>query len=171
MPLTFLRHYPTAGGEGHCYGSTDLPLAPGWETAVAETAAQLPEITRIVTSPLSRCRDVARAMAGRLGLPVVADPDIREMDFGSWEMTPWNDIPRPELDAWAADLLHAAPHGGETVAELRTRVERALARDRDTATLWVSHAGVYRAALACLGAEDPWNARLGYGEVVALPNA
>ncbi|HBF90413.1 MAG TPA: phosphoglycerate mutase, partial [Hyphomonas atlantica] len=47
-------------------------------------------------------------------------------DFGRWEMQPWGDLPRHELDAWANDFLDARPHGGESVAELTARTRAAI---------------------------------------------
>ena len=162
MALIFLRHSRPDAAEGLCYGRTDLP--PGAMTAAdaQRLAADLPPLDAIVTSPLARCVALAHPIAASRGLPVQTDPDLAEMDFGAWEMTPWGDIPRHEIDAWAADLLHARPHGGETVAELRARIARALARPRSGTTLWVGHAGVARAALDILGHPDAWDQRIDY---------
>lgn len=44
------------------------------------------------------------------------------MGFGAWEMRAWNAIPRAEVDAWAADLLHYRPDGGENVLDMACRV-------------------------------------------------
>ncbi|OXH82433.1 alpha-ribazole phosphatase, partial [Burkholderia multivorans] len=51
------------------------------------------------------------------------------------------------LDAWAADLMHARAHGGESVAQFAARVaQRADAIARLGLPQWiVTHAGVIRA--------------------------
>ena len=36
-----------------------------------------------------------------------------EMDFERG--VAWDDIPRPEIDEWGENFLHARPHGGENV--------------------------------------------------------
>lgn len=92
------------------------------------------------------------------------------MDFGRWELRPWSEIARAEVDAWAADFEHARPHGGESVAELRDRVAAAL---RDAApgqgpALWVTHGGVIRAVCAILGAHQGWDTRLDFGRSLSV---
>ena len=130
MALTLLRHTRPAGGDGVCYGRSDIGLAADVASEAEALAARLPRPDRIVTSPLARCRRLADHLGARLSLPVAIDPDWQEMDFGHWEGLPWSAVPRAELDAWAADLMHARPHGGESVAMLLARTRRALARCR-----------------------------------------
>jgi alpha-ribazole phosphatase len=170
MSLIFLRHNRPVGGDGQCYGRTDLPLAPGWQVDLDRLTPALVGIRRIVTSPLARCRHMAEALSVSLELPLGVDPDLAELDFGAWENRPWDDIARDELDEWAEDLLFACPHGGETVAAMRDRVARALDRVSLVPTLWVSHAGVWKALLSIRGAADPWNARIPYGAVCPVPD-
>lgn len=76
----------------------------------------------IHTSPLSRCRHVADALAADWGASVRLDDRLLEMDFGAWEGMEWDDVPRPALDAWAADLQGFAPPGGESGLNLIARV-------------------------------------------------
>ena len=45
------------------------------------------------------------------------------MDFGAWEGVAWHDISRAHVDAWAADLPHYAPGGGESLASMLQRVQ------------------------------------------------
>ncbi len=71
---------------------------------------------------------------------------IAEMDFGSWEGVPWDEVSRAGLDAWAADLLGFRGHGGESVGDLAARVESGL-RDLGGEDLVVCHLGVIRAVI------------------------
>lgn len=173
MALIVLRHTRPLGAEGLCYGRTDLPLAPDFEAEARRIAAALPPVVRIVSSPLSRARRLADAVAVARGLPVEVDPRLTEMDFGTWEGRTWDALPRDELDAWALDLLGACPHGGETVAALAARVAEALdvLHRGPVPALVVAHAGVAKAALAWAGAANPWEARLDFGAwlPVSLP--
>ncbi len=171
MALILVRHTRPAGGEGRCYGRTDLTL-PELALAARPILARVAGVDRIVSSPLRRCRLLARVLAARLGVPVRVDPDWREIDFGRWEGVPWDAIPRAEIDAWAADLLNARPHAGESVAMLLARTRRALRRSSAPPgrTLVVTHGGTIRAALFAAGAgEAAWRRAIGFGEVVALP--
>ena len=169
MPLILLRHPRPDIAPGVCYGASDLPLSHDPGADADRLARDLPRPDRIVSSPLARCTALAQALADRLDLSVAIDPAIAEMDFGDWEGQRWDDIPRHQIDAWAGDFFGARPHGGESVADVMARVGPALAAQDTGTTLWVSHLGVYRVALACLGAPDPWNVTLDFSDFRTLP--
>lgn len=171
MSLILLRHTRPPGGAGRCYGRTDLAPGPGFAREAAAIAAALPPVRSIATSPLVRARRLAEAIAAARDLPPPAvDPRLAEIDFGSWEGRPWDAIPRAELDAWAADVEGARPHGGESVAMLVARVAQALAhwRARPGPVLLVAHAGTARAARALAGDPEPWSFRLAHGAWIRL---
>ncbi|WP_174552455.1 bifunctional RNase H/acid phosphatase [Microtetraspora niveoalba] len=84
----------------------------------------------IVSSPLTRARQTADAVAARTGVPVLVERDLREADFGAWEGHTFAEIQRDwpaELAAWLGDPS-VAPPGGESFADAGRRVE--LARER-----------------------------------------
>lgn len=163
--MILLRHTRPAVAEGICYGRSDLDLAPDFEAALAVILRDLPPVACVVTSPLSRCRRLAEAIAAERALPLACDQRLREMDFGAWEGTPWAAVPRAELDAWAADFHGARPHGGESVAMLAARVGAALAETPASRppVLWVAHSGVARAAAALTGRHRGWDTDLAFG--------
>ncbi|WP_342702742.1 alpha-ribazole phosphatase [Burkholderia arboris] len=152
MDIVLIRH-PAVGVEpGICYGRSDVPLAAPADAGaqavrahLADLGAPLPD--RMWTSPLMRCASVAERLARAFDVPLRRDAGWQEMDFGTWEMQRWDDIDRAALDAWAADLMHACAHGGESVARFVARI----ARQADAMTTfdgpqWViTHAGVIRA--------------------------
>jgi len=158
MDLVLIRHPAVAVASGVCYGRSDVPLAGDPDAAAATISERLaalhaPLPRRIVTSPLERCARVASALAATHGLPVQPDVRLAEMDFGAWELCAWDAIAREQVDAWAADFLHAREHGGESVAQFDARVQagfRALvgAPDAAPATWAVAHSGVIRAVAA-----------------------
>ena len=170
MHLTLVRHTRPAVPEGVCYGMTDLDLAPTFDDEAMRVLASLPDATRLVTSPLHRCRRLAERIGAARGLIPIIDERIREFDFGRWESVRWDAIPRAELDAWAADFMHARPHGGESVHMLRERVESALAdyRQSGDSHVVITHAGVIKAALARDGHPEGWSAVVDFGESVRL---
>jgi alpha-ribazole phosphatase len=121
--IALVRHPAVANGAGRCYGRLDLPLAD--PAGIAPMLAALAPMrgATIHTSPLARCRLVAEALAADWSQPQpTTDPRLLEMDFGAWEGLAWDDIPRPDLDRWAADLLGFAAPGGEPGATLVARV-------------------------------------------------
>ena len=175
------RHPRPAMSARVCYGRLDVPLAePAERGADALEAAVNQELgagplTRIVSSPQGRALSVAQALAPRYGARLHTDDRLREMDFGVWEGQPWTAIPRPELDAWAADTMGYHPGGGESVNQVLARVRRAwtsLASSSE-ATLIVAHAGPVRCLLAIAGGmriEDAVQANIAYGQVLRLAN-
>ncbi len=165
--MIVLRHTRPAGHEGLCYGRSDLALGPDFEAEAAAILAGLPAVAAVRSSPLTRCLRLAERIGAARGLEVAIDPRLAELDFGAWEGRAWAEIPRGELDAWAADFHGARPHGGETVDELAARVAVALA-EAAPGTLWVAHAGIARAAAALLSRAGGWETRLDFGRWLDL---
>jgi alpha-ribazole phosphatase len=85
----------------------------------------LPKSVPVYSSPLLRCSELAADLAAALDCePPILDPRVAEMDFGTWEMRAWNDILRPDIDAWTADLAGYRPGDGENVLEVTRRGAR-----------------------------------------------
>lgn len=167
MALTFLRHTTPDVVKGMCYGRTDLGLALTFEDEFARVLDGLPDFGAIVCSPLVRCRTLAERVGQAAKREVRVLQGLTEMDFGAWEMVPWSDIPREQLDVWAEDFMGARPHGGESVQMLQDRVGGTL-DDLPEDTLVVTHSGVIRAAAAIHGHPDGWEIDITYGEWVQL---
>ncbi|GAA0294911.1 alpha-ribazole phosphatase family protein [Rhodovulum strictum] len=169
MGLILVRHTAPDVAPGTCYGRLDLSPGPRFAEEAAAILATLPPVSRVLTSPLIRCRALAEHVGAARGLPVEVAPGLIEIDFGTWEGIAWDAVPRAELDAWAADFWHARPHGGESVAIFTARVAEALA-GLGAAQDWlaVTHAGLMRAALHLLGRDETWASRFGHGAVLRL---
>lgn len=169
MQVFLIRHPRPRIAEGICYGQLDVPALDLVSTADA-LRAQLPPGLPVIASPLARCRELATLLhpAPRF------DARLMEMHFGEWEGKPWDEIPREALDAWAADLLHHAPPGGESVAMLQARsiaCLNALAEEGLTTCIVVTHAGVMRAATGYARglAASKWSRlKFAYGECAAI---
>ncbi|NML49420.1 bifunctional RNase H/acid phosphatase [Streptomyces sp. R302] len=145
-PATFvlLRHGETALTPEKRFsgsGGADPELSEAGRrqaAAVADALAARGTIQHIVSSPLTRCRQTAEAVATRLGLDVVIEQGLRETDFGVWEGLTFAEVRAryPEdMDAWLASPTAAPTGGGESFASVTRRV--AAARDR----LAAAHAG------------------------------
>ncbi len=143
-----LRHGQTPMSVQKRYaGRSDVPLTDTGIRQAAAAAKRLADagIDVIVTSPLLRATRTAQAVAAVTGAPVVTDEGFRETDFGAWEGLTFAEVRErwpAEVTAWLADP-EAAPPGGESFAEVSTRVTDALhrvltGRDRQT-VLIVSH--------------------------------
>jgi probable phosphoglycerate mutase len=141
----FLRHGQTGWNlEGRTQGQLDAQLdATG--RAQAERAAEIlatEPIAHIVSSPLSRARHTAEAVAARHGLTVEFDEGLMECHLGEHQGHPHGEwLAR----YWTGD--HDPP-GGETFAEFAERVWAAMNRAAASGprTLIVAHGGLWRAA-------------------------
>ena len=128
-----LRHGQTPMSVQKRYaGLSDVPLT---EVGVQQAAAAgkrlaSARLTAIVTSPLARAVRTAEEVAAATGAPVEADEGFRETDFGAWDGLTFAEVRErwpAELTAWLADPA-VAPPGGESFADVSTRVEGALRR-------------------------------------------
>lgn len=179
MALILLRHTRPLQAAGLCYGRTDLDLSDDFGVEAMRLAQELPTgFVRVVTSPLSRCARLAQVIAAQRDLPLTTDPRLTEIDFGAWEGVAWDAVPRAGLDAWAADMLHARPHGGETVAMLRDRAFGAFAHwaGQGGDSLLVTHHGVIKSARWLTDGDAAWQSTLDFGGWITLdrkvvPNA
>jgi alpha-ribazole phosphatase len=154
MQVALVRHPAVQVARGTCYGRLDVPLAPEAAADIARIAAALRGFgARVWTSPARRCRDVARALSEA----PVADARLLEMDFGAWEGRAWDDVPRHDLDRWAADPSGFAPPGGERAADVLARVASfhadLMARGEDCVA--VAHGGPLKLLAALLRGEAP----------------
>ncbi|MFS2006080.1 histidine phosphatase family protein [Duganella sp. CT11-25] len=150
MQLILVRHPQPLVASGVCYGRTDLAVAPAQlEQTLAALRVSLPPGLPLYASPLRRCAE----LADRLSSAPIYDARLVEMDFGTWEMQPWDAIPRAGIDAWAEDVVHYQPGGGESVLQMAVRIaafhadlQRQLG---ERSAIVVCHAGAMRLLSAC----------------------
>ena len=147
--LVLVRHGATTFTvEKRFSGVGDPPLIEQGRQQIKAAAAELAArggVQRIVSSPLSRCRESASIIASVLGVPVETDDDVREVDFGVWEGLTFPVVeerwPR-ELALWLGDTA-ISPPDGESYESLRHRVraaqERIVNRHRGETICVVSH--------------------------------
>lgn len=102
--LLFVRHGETDWNlDGRYQGHADVQLNERGRTqarALAEALAAEP-VDAIYTSDLSRARDTAEIVAARLGITVVADPDLREIDVGAVEGLTFDEA--RAFDSWQGE--------------------------------------------------------------------
>ena len=162
--LVLIRHGQTAwNAQARLQGQLDIPLDALGRRQAARLADALRDegITAVVSSDLSRAWHTAQALAGPLGLPLLADAGLRERHFGGLQGRT-----RAQIDQDMPDLARRwhrrepdfAPEGAESLRDFSARclacVQRlvtahAAAQASGTLAL-VSHGGVldslYRAA-------------------------
>lgn len=148
--LWLVRHAQPLLAPGLCYGATDVPADPhATRQAALALAPELPPHTTVISSTLQRCELLAHSLQGlRPDLAYKTDARLTEMNFGHWEGQRWDTIPRTAYDAWTADFSNYRFGGQESVAEFMRRVASAWRElvHLPGPVLWVTHAGVIRAA-------------------------
>jgi alpha-ribazole phosphatase len=170
--LILVRHGQTEWNVQRRYqGQTDIPLNDVGRQQATALALRLEgeDMAAIYASDLKRTRQTAQAIAERCGLLVHDEPRLREMCFGDWEGLTHAEIEArwpDEQAAWYADPTNVAPPGGETLAQVVTRVKAAandIVREAQERTVaLVAHGGTLR-VLVCqaMGIEPPafWRLR------------
>jgi probable phosphoglycerate mutase len=110
-------------------------------------------IAAVYASPLERAQETAAPIGARLGLPVVVEPGLIEMDFGDWTGAELKTLRK--LPEWAT--IQRYPSGfhfpaGEGFSAMRTRMAETIAalceRHQGQAVVAVSHADTIKAAVS-----------------------
>ena len=116
--------------------------------------------TEVLTSPMSRCQQTARIVAEALGISVVVDRDLREMDFGLWEEMTFDEVQDRypvDLERWKQSAMSPPTGSSETLAAVVDRMGTVAAgfasRYAGASVLAVTHITPVKALVAhALGA-------------------
>jgi broad specificity phosphatase PhoE len=172
--VIYVRHgktdFPT--DRIYCDEREDPPLnADGQEQARAAGDV-------IYTSPSSRTRMTADAIAGLVKAPVIEEARLRERPFGLWDGLYFAEIAEQYPEAyqlWRRDPVHYTPQGGETIDELLGRVtatvHRFITEHQGKTIAVVSHVGPIRVCLtAALKIPVQWyrQLRIDYGSLTRV---
>ncbi|MGW7002504.1 bifunctional RNase H/acid phosphatase [Streptomyces sp. NPDC054933] len=141
-PLTPEKRFSGSGG-----ADPELSEKGRWQAQrCADALAARGSIQAVVTSPLTRCRQTAEAVANRLGLDVRVEEGLREADFGAWEGLTFAEVQErypDDLNAWLASAKAQPTGGGESFATVARRVsvtrDRLIARYAGRTVLLVTH--------------------------------
>ena len=131
------------GGKGMCIGTTNIPLGEKGFHQATRMAANIPAVTAVFSSPLSRAVQTAQA----IGKPVTVVDDLREMHAGEWDGLTFDEIRQryPELYAARAKDLTLPLPGAEDPKEGLDRFTAALRHCAVTASgdlAVVGHGGI-----------------------------
>jgi broad specificity phosphatase PhoE len=154
--LLLLRHGAHAEVGRVLSGRTDVcGLTPGGQAQVARLSQHLAlhgPATQLYASPRRRTLESAAIIGTTLGLPVMQEPALDEIDFGRWT---GRDFAALEDEAhwrsWNTQRATAIPPEGEAMHEAAARLLRWIgtlpARHPDETVLAVTHADMIKAAL------------------------
>lgn len=124
LKIHLIRHGATdANYDGRYIGcKTDLPLAPEGlnELRLLKDDIDYPEIERLYSSPLLRCRQTGAVLYPDFE-PVTVE-ELKEYDFGSFENKTAAELEsNPNFIPWTSGRL-SAPPGGEDNSEFIKRI-------------------------------------------------
>ncbi|MGE8068408.1 histidine phosphatase family protein [Pseudomonas sp. NPDC089569] len=144
--LTLVCHARTIAQKLARFPSNE-PVELDWQAAKGSHGLRLRGTPRLMCGPELRTRQTAVLFGDRLEVVEA----LRDCDFGRWSGQRINDLQKAEperLEQWLADPT-AAPHGGESVAQV---MERVVAWLRTVETIpghvvAVTHPFIIRAAL------------------------
>lgn len=124
LKIHLIRHGATdANYDGRYIGcKTDLPLAPEGlnELRLLKDDIDYPEIERLYSSPMLRCRQTGAVLYPDFE-PVTVE-ELKEYDFGSFENKTAAELEsNPNFIPWTSGRL-AAPPGGEDNSEFIKRI-------------------------------------------------
>jgi len=141
LTIVFVRHGVTDMTVTHQFSGSDDPgpslnalgrvQAAKAADAVYDigrrTWADLPVVSRVMASPMTRTQDTGGAIGRRLGVLVETEPLLREVTFGRWQGLTGDQIVHDYGDAlhrWR--FGEVAPPGGESMADVGERLDEAL---------------------------------------------
>lgn len=175
MEVYLIRHTTPDIAKGICYGQSDIGVVDSFENEVQAMLDKnkLPQDNYIVySSPLQRCVVLAQKLFGD---KIVLDNRLKELDFGNWELQPWDAIDKEEIDPWMNDFVHVKCPKGESYVDLYQRVLdfiKAIKKDAQKKNIIiVTHAGVIRSLLAWYNKvelQDSFQFKVNYGEVISI---
>ena len=148
--IQFIRHGKTEwNNENRYQGTTDIPLnETGREQAATLATVMVGESwDRIVSSPLSRAFETAKAVSGAIGIPeadIIPDKRAMERSYGDAE-----GLTIPEREAIWPDGNWPGLEDWENVARRGMEMVNELARDYPgERVIVVAHGGLINAILA-----------------------
>ena len=156
MPVNvyIARHGETTwNAVGRYQGRLETPLSPLGQAQAQALAGALADkdITRIISSPLSRCMQTAVPLSVESGLAIEQEPLLLEIAHGTWEGRYRDEIAANDPETyrtWREHPEHVRFEGGESLQDVLRRwaafVERFEAREN---TLLLTHDIVVRIAL------------------------
>lgn len=154
--LILLRHGQTGfNAESRMQGQLDTDLTDLGRAGASSAADMLVDanISRIISSDLTRAAETAQAVSGRLGVPVTHDARLRETHLGDWQGLTHAEVDSQypgSRDAWRANASWAPPQGESRidVARRARPVVAELEADdswQDSSILLVAHGGTIAA--------------------------
>ncbi|MGY5352651.1 alpha-ribazole phosphatase family protein [Wenyingzhuangia sp. IMCC45533] len=169
MIVYLIRHTTPNIEKGICYGQADIDVADNFEDESNFILNKLKYVDTetVISSPLLRCVTLAK----KINSTFHTNTNIKELDFGDWELMPWNDIPTTEIDPWMIDFVNTPVTNGESYMDLYQRSIDFYKTISNNNSIIVTHAGVIRSILAHItntALKDSFDFKIPYSTIVKI---
>jgi len=172
MQLRLVRHTKVNLPPKTCYGQSNVPLMDDWEKESMKIVKKLgvSDNHLVYSSPLSRCLLLAKKISNN----VITDDRLKELNFGTWELKPWDKINDAHAEKWMNNYIDTPCPGGESYIDLIIRVKAFLAdllKSKCNEAIIVSHAGVIRTIISLIQNIPPdksFEIEVAYGQIISL---
>ena len=171
MEIFLVRHTETICEKGICYGQADVDIKEPYLDFFQEIKAQLPIDAIVYSSPLVICKKLAEFISK----DITFDKRLMEMNFGNWELQPWNDIPVEEIKSWMDNFVTVCVPNGESFEDSHERVGEfysELLQKKEDKVILICHAGSIRSILSRHHKTNLVDAfsfySINYGEVIKI---
>ncbi|MFA9290527.1 MAG: histidine phosphatase family protein [Solirubrobacteraceae bacterium] len=167
--LNVIRHTTPDIKKGILYGQTDLGIVDSFYDEVNEIKRNnifLNNNEIVFSSPLKRCKVLAQELFSQ---DIIFDSRLKELNFGDWEMLPFEKVGEKNLVEWRNDIVNTRPPNGESIKDLSIRVHEFLEDlkkiENQTINI-IAHAGVIKViSLYCLNEPlERFEFKMNYGE-------
>ena len=126
-----IRHGESLGNHQNLFlGHTDLGLTERGHAQAELTGEYLKDvpIDAFYSSDLKRAYETCKHISDKKGMDITTHKGLREIFAGEWEAKVFNSLldTYPAFKVWLDDMPNARCDGGESVRELKDRVEKAF---------------------------------------------
>lgn len=136
--LILIRHGESATNLKHVFnGQGDVELTEKGHRQAEKTAEFVAEnykIDKIYSSDLQRAYNTAGYLAKKLGMEIITDTGLREINAGDWEGREYSYIEEhypKDYNYWRDDIGKVKCEGGESVLEMAERFFKTLIKIAD----------------------------------------
>lgn len=174
MEITLIRHTTPDIKKGICYGQANIGVTSTFLEELAKIKMEMGDDgyseATYFSSPLLRCSCLAK----KLSDTVTFDDRLKELNFGNWELMPWDEIDKTALNIWMEDFVNVPAQNGESYIDLHKRTTdfiEDLKLQQINKSVIITHAGVIRSLWAYankIPLQDSFQLKLDYGAIITL---
>ncbi len=172
MEIILIRHTTPDIEKGICYGQSDIDVTSNFLEESLPILKELKNINydAVYTSPLIRCKKLAK----KINTNVIIDDRIKELNFGDWELHPWSEVAKEDLNHWMENFVYEKTKNGESYIELHKRVTtffEEIIQLSYNRIIVVTHAGVMRSLWAywnSIPLEKSFDLKIEYGAILKI---